>query len=595
MEIEAIEGHLGDLALVPLRCLATDRPPYRVMILQPDGPIEGNEIRVGHQDRTRGTALCRSFLRQSVDEHADLVIAPEYCVPWDVAAEIVAAESSLRPSEGAIWVLGCESISLTALDVVVADARAAGHFVYHESIDPAESHAKTYLDPLLYVFWCSQPDDSRVLCFVVQFKTAPSRDGLDIEERSLCLGRQIYSFNRGINQIGLLSIICSDAFGFNEALVNQFHRNMLLIHIQLNPKPAHSVYARYRTQLLSIASHKDVELLCLNWAGNIVERTADAPDAPWRNNAGSAFYVPPGKFSAQEATVVDAHRQGLYYSLVERWHALYLNQQPHAILLQKQKVMNHDPEALRPTTCATVVRRWTWNAAGASFEIAPAHDGFEAALLPYPELQDQLGQLAQQSPIAVERALEMLAGAPKKPERWFEIGTLESMRVAEGETLRRITVDQDFEVESQGVVFRKQRLQRAHDAVTLPGKGVPWPPPLSDLEHGFSYAWSSNDPHHNVRSTQTGTGAGLVYLGDQSDDAEIRKVYGVLLEGTSQHACRRAIRNHARPEDAVVRSRDRLCVVYRRNHQLHVWGVDRVSRIDSSPDQSVFDITGEDL
>lgn len=595
MNIRPVEDFLGDLLLLPLRCLTADRQPYGAMLLQPDGPIEGTTNRVGHRNQARGASLCRSFLRQSVQEHADLVVAPEYCVPWVIANEIAAVDSTMRPAVGAIWVLGFESISLVQLQQTADGLRQAGHFVQYESISAADAHLKSYVDPLVFVFWCSRSDGAPILCFFVQFKTAPCRDGLDVEQRSLCLGKLVYTFNRGLNQIGLMSIICSDAFALTEAQVNDFHSNMLLLHIQLNPKPAHTDYARYRTQLLSIASNKDVELLCLNWAGDIVEWTTDGKNKPWHNNAGSAFYVPPGKFSAQEPIVNEAHRNGLYYSLVGRWHALYLNQRPHVILLQKQKVMMHgDPQALMPTTCASVVRRWTWDAEGAALAIATeAQDGFEVAVAPYPNLPEQLNALSAQSPIAVERALEMLVGAPKKSDRWFEIGVLESMRVADGEALRRITVHQDFAPDSQGVPFRKQRLQRAQDAATLPGKGVPWPPPLRDLEQGFSYAWTLGEPHQNVRATQTGNGAGLVYLGDQSDDDDVRKVYSVLLEGTTMHAVKKATKSNTDLTDAVARSRDRLCVVYRRDHQLHVWGVERVSRIDRPPELSAFDIAGD--
>jgi hypothetical protein len=426
VDIRPIEDFLGDLLLLPLRCLTADRQPYGAMLLQPEGPIEGTTNRVGHQNQARGASLCRSFLRQSVHEHADLVVAPEYCMPWVIVSEIAAVDSSMRPPNGAIWVLGSESISLVQLQQTADDLREAGHFVQFESISAADAHLKSYVDPLLYVFWSSRPDGALILCFVIQFKTAPSRDGLDVEQRSLCLGRLVYTFNRGLNQIGLMSIICSDAFCFTEAQVNDFHSNMLLLHIQLNPKPAHIDYARYRTQLLSVASNKDVELFCLNWAGDIIEWTSDGKSKPWRNNAGSAFYIPPGKFSAQEPIVNEAHRRGLYYSLVGRWHALYLDQRPHVILLQKQKVMMHgDPQALMPTTCASVVQRWTWDSERAALEISTeTHDGFEVALAPYPNLPEQLNALSEQSPIAVERALEMLVGAPKKSDRWYEIGVL---------------------------------------------------------------------------------------------------------------------------------------------------------------------------
>lgn len=597
MNIHPVENFLGELSLLPLRCLIPDRHSYGVMLLQLDGPIEGTQERVGHFDQPRGLALCRSFLRQSVEEHAELVVTPEYSVPRSIIDEITTADSILRPFEGAIWVLGCESISLTELESVTNGIHQAGHFVYHEEIDPADAHLKAYVDPLLYIFWCSKPDNSRVLSFVFQFKTVPCRDKLDVEQRSLCLGKHVYTFNRGQNKIGLLTIICSDAFGFNEALVNEFHSGMLLLHIQLNQKPAHSDYARYRTQLLSVASNKDVELLCLNWAGDIVERTTEENQELWSNNAGSAFYVPPGKFRAQEQIVVESHRKGLYYSIVGCWHALYLNQQPHAILLQKQKVMMQgNPQALMPTTCATVFRRWTWDPDATNFMLSTdANDGFDTILTRYPNLGVQLQALSGQSPIAVERALEMLVGAPKKSDRWFEIGALESMHVADGESLKRITVHQDFDPDSQGVLFRKLRLQRAQDAATLPGIGVPWPPTMRDLEQGFSYTWTPDEPFQNVIAVQTGLGAGLVYLGDQADDDDVKKVYLLMRGGTTTHVIKKAIQNGSDVLDAAARSCDRLCVVYRRNHQSKVWGVEQVSRVDRPPETSAFDIAGETI
>lgn len=592
--IRPAEAFLGGLSLWPLRCLTPDRQTYSVMLLQPDGVIEASVNRIGHRDQARGASLCRSFLRQSVEERADLVVAPEYCVPWSIVEEIAHQGSALRPDAGAMWVLGLESIAWADLMSAVDRLRNAGNFVHHEVIAAAALQLKAYVDPLLYVFCCSQPDGSPILCFVIQFKTAPCRDGLDVEQRSLALGSVVYTFNRGLNQIGLMSIICSDAFDFDDATVDDFHRGMLLIHVQLNPKPAHADYARYRTRLLSVASGRDVELLCLNWAGNVIERTT-VGDKPWNNNAGSAYYVPPEKFNAEDQIVDEAHRRGLYYSIVGHWHALYLNQCPRVTLLQKQKVMMHgDPRSLMPTTCATVARCWAWSPDGAALTVSPdADDGFLGVVATYPNLPAQLQPLLAHSPLAVERALEMLVGAPRKPDRWFEVAALESMRVTASETLRRVTVHQDFDPASEGVPFRKQRLQRAQDAVTLPGNGVRWPAPLSDLEQGFSFAWAHQQPHQNVQATQTGRGAGLVYLGDQSDDAEIQKVYAVLLEATSTHAASHAVRSNGDIQNAITHGRDRLCIIYRRNHQLEVWGVERVSRIDRPLESSALDIAGE--
>lgn len=592
MNILPVENFLNGMSLVPLKCLTPDRQPYIAMLLQPDGPIEGTASRVGHKNQTRGENLSRVFLSHSIDELAELVVAPEYCVSWSVVTE-VGANGKMQPSMGSIWVLGCESISLENLNEICNVLAQNGHHVYHEFLNLQKTQS-AYLNPLLYVFWCRKPDHTNVLTFIIQFKTTPCRDKLDIEQRSLQLGTEIYTFNRGINSIGLMSIICSDAFAFNEQLVSEFYRGMMLIHIQLNPKPADTVYSRYRSQLLDIASNSDVELLCLNWAGNIREATSTGKIDEWENNAGSAYYAPPGKFKPQDQIVTDGHMKGFYYSRIGYWHAFYLDQEPHIIKIQKQKIMAHGaPVMLSPTTFATVANRWTWDSAQASqLNATNAVDGFRALVSQYPNVSAQLMALSAQNPLAVERALEMLVGAPKRPSNWFQIESLESMNVTENENLRRVTVHQDYESGSNGTIFRKQRLQAAETAAILPGNNVPWPPPLKDLENGYTYLWSHSDPYTNI-SSFNGSRAGLVYLGEQAIDDDVLRVYKILSEGIYVDATKKAMERNLDVNDTLTKCRDRFCVVYRRNNKYHVWWGGKELRIDLPPGASAFDITGE--
>ena len=80
-----------------------------------------------------------------------------------------------------------------------------------EPLDPRQVKQKRYIDPLLYVFWAKDQQGATVLCMLVQIKTVACKDYRDVEQTSLCVGRDVYAFNRGLGKIGLLSIICSDA------------------------------------------------------------------------------------------------------------------------------------------------------------------------------------------------------------------------------------------------------------------------------------------------------------------------------------------------------------------------------------------------
>lgn len=112
MEINIVDVeevlHQRDLTLCPLHALNPARDPYRAILLQPQGFIEANEARVGHEDAALGHTLCSNFVSIAAQTYSDLAVAPEYCVPWNVVSEII--EGAHRPPVGSLWILGCESI-----------------------------------------------------------------------------------------------------------------------------------------------------------------------------------------------------------------------------------------------------------------------------------------------------------------------------------------------------------------------------------------------------------------------------------------------------------------------------------------------------
>ena len=591
---EVLRQQPRPLTLTGLQALNPAREPYRAILLQPTGVIEADEIRVGHENALLGHALCRSFLSTALQNHADLAVAPEYCVPWSVVNEII--EGQYRPPVGSIWVLGCESIPPAEMQALAEGCNAAGTCKFlHEPLDPRQVAQKRYVDPLLYVFWTQEHDGQPVLCLLVQLKTVACRDYRDVEQTSLCVGKLVYAFNRGLGHMSLLSIICSDAFDFSDH-VEQAHLNCLLIHIQLNPKPAHTDYAAYRTRLCAVGSNSHVELLCLNWAQNIKEAKGGGKYADWNNVAGSAWYAPPAKFGADDRLIDELHSRGLYYSLLaQRWHAFLLNYEGQIVQLQKQKLLFSGEQALAPKNFVAVEERWTWSAANNAWELgAVAHDGFAVAVSSYHAIAGPLIQASQASPLAVERAIEILVGPRGNPTTWYAVNELDALHLdRDEESIRRVTVHQDLESARPGVTYRKQRLQRAHDAVGLASSDVPWPAPVRDLADGFQFTWRRQAPHHNVQPNAGGRGsAALAYLADQADDSAIESTHQKLRQAITGHALNEAIsagKNVEELSDAVVRAQDRLCVVFRRDNHYGARGPEGTNHIDTPAGASPVD------
>src|SRR5438128_3697577 len=154
-------------------------------------------------------------------------------MPWSVFDEIL--QGQLLPPIGALWAVGCESISPADLDALQTRVQQAAARMIHEPFVDRERKQKAFVDPLLYLFWARDGANNNVLCAVVQFKTLASRDS--VETVALYPGTYVYKFNSNSNKIALLGIICSDAFNFVSE-VDKHQQNLLLLHIQLNQQPS---------------------------------------------------------------------------------------------------------------------------------------------------------------------------------------------------------------------------------------------------------------------------------------------------------------------------------------------------------------------
>ena len=579
----------GPLLLSRLSALQPRPEPYSALLCQAHGTIHTSAARIGNSDSQAVLPMYRAFLDDAVESQAQLATTPEYSVPWALITEII--EGTPRPPKGSLWVLGCESTTPSELDTLrIAVNHSAAVRLIHESLGPQQRAQTVFVSPLVFVFWAVDTAGTDVLCLLVQFKTVASRDPDHVELQSLCLGASVYKFTAHAADVSLLALICSDAFEFTDALVDEHCTNLLLVHIQLNQRPAQIDFSAYRSRLFSVASNNNVEVICLNWAANVLlEESAD----PWNSIAGSAWYISPHGLTPTDADINLLHHEGMYYSLVgERWHAFYLSYAPHSVLLRKQPVFAAGPQVLAPRIPPQVVARRAWDSHLGAWTSVAADDGFDTFIQHYQPLQATLPQLCGQDPLAVERALELLEGPQGHVSDWHTLKELSALKVADEESLRRVTVSQETNTCRQGVTFRRGRARCAQAAATIPGQPLTWPTPIADLAAGFRYRWTNDEPHSNVEPVAGGPPAAFVYLGENPEIDTLENVYAKLKTARTIHAFNTSVQAGVDPSDAVTFAQDRLCVVYRHNHALKFYKPPEYASITAPAGVQVDDIAG---
>lgn len=595
VDVEPLLAHPGaaggPLRLVRLSALEPSRDAYFALLCQPHGTVHASAARIGNAEPQAVVPMYRALMSDAATFQSQLAITPEYSMPWEVVRQIALEQGAPRPPYGSLWILGCESATPAELETIQLAFADKGVRLLHEPFDVQRRAQTVFVDPLVYVFWATDNAGGNVLCFLVQFKTVGSRDPDHVELQSLYRGTSVYKFTSQVGDVSLIGLVCSDAFEFTNAMVDQHGANLLLVHIQLNQRPGHGDYAAYRSRLFAVASNNNVEILCLNWAA----RTAiDGVQGPWNSIAGSGWYVAPRGVMPTDAEVNQLHRRGVYYSLVrERWHGFYLNYSPHYVLFRKQPVFAVGPQVLVQRPAPQVVERRAWDLPQGQWTDVRADDGFDTFIQQYDPLGTTLPQICAQDPLAVERALELLEGPQGNVSHWYRLNELRALHVAEEESIRRVTVSQETDVMRQGVALRRRRMRCAQTAATVPGQAVTWPIPVADLAGGFRYRWTEEEPHCNVEPLAGGRPAAFVYLGEDPETDTLANVYAKLTKARRMHAygvCVQAGVDHA---DAVGLAEDRLCVVYKANHQLRFYRPTGFASIVDPSETIEDDIAGE--
>ena len=582
MEIKPVSDVLAPAGLgaPTLAALVPNEANYKVLLMQPHGEIEGSAAGVWNRDSVLAERQFGRFLRDARESQADLVVTPEYSMPWVVL--VGAIKGGIVPSQGKLWVLGCESITYSEIENLTQDL-APFATVLCETLQP---DPQRFTDPLAYVFLAPPIEGAGPgrIVVLVQFKTHPMGDENHFEINGLQRGAHVYQFGGVGNALKLVSLICSDVFAFHDAHAADIYDRALVVHIQLNPKPRQDQYRRYRDRLLAFGGDA-TELICLNWAKDVHE-SCEGQLKPWHNIAASAWYLRPDKFDERDATLCANHRRGLYYTWLQplRTHALFFNFEPATYLLEATKVAHIGvPAAISRRRGPQLTKTCVWNEATSAWvEQVAVEDGFAAVVGECGDARDEIRRIADRNPLEAERVLALCAGKIGNTADWHGVRQLDSCVIDSSEVIRRLTFCQDTDQDASD--FRIQRLKRCAHLWEILKLDDRLPPALGDLKNGFCLEWSPAYPHQNAMSAN-GQRATVIYMGEDASEGQI--------EATAKTVAEFLHRTAANPGEGLA-ARQRLAVWFRGNNgDIHSFDSHRYAKIDQTGDASEFDIGRE--
>lgn len=498
---------------------------YRALLLQPAGPILADNSRIGPLDLEFADKQATKFLELATGKGHHLVVTPEYYLP--IATLLKCAQGATFPAVGALWVLGCESMTPVQVEKFKVDCAGHCDVIFEE--DTAAAIQGVYYDPVAYCFVTNDAEGKDRRVIILQFKTISSRDLHFFENKNLRCGNVIYQFKGTDEELSLATIICSDAFNVSpdEAVRRKLSRNATLLHIQLNPKPKHTGYMRYRVDTFS--KNKDLnncDIVCLNWAENMVQ--VDEPGGKseaWKNESGSAWYISEHRCSSNDDEVENNEKCGLYFSRhVNQRHVLHFHFGAAAFELTVAKVVHlgfrvHDNH-LGPKMDV----RYTWR--------DDQQVWVPNAENPDPGLSDLFALSSDvtsafsslktvNSRLQVERAIALSCGLSKCKETWFKAADLDACKLGEDEVVRRVTLALDRDEAARSARESSIKKVAALNKILATKK---LPPQIHDLGGGGAQImWRPDLPHVNV--FKDGKQPALVaYLGMDPSSETIKNV-----------------------------------------------------------------------
>ena len=490
------------------RALIPDAHLADIIAIQPSGQVRATEDFVGHANAERASALFAGFFRMANGYQPDLAFSPEYSCPWPSLRAIL--ERGTLPALGKLWIIGCEAITPNDLRETI---RTHPDVVWiHEEI-PAS--AKTFLDPVAYVFKTHDKAGEVKDVVLLQFKTQAMADHRAFERDHLIEGTTIYVWHNPLDNIRLITLICSEALTARPEQSGDCRFDLhpfVVFHPQLNSDPRHAAIRTYRRNIFSEEMGWSTDVFALNWAhGFLFEGNNESVSG----YGASAIYTRSHHFNRTDNRINANHRLGMYYSRwqVHRADLCWLNFDEGVFRFRMPKVRLVGPAVLANRTGPEMRELHRWQE-GAWQRTEDADDGFLA-------FRDAFGQPhcnyctdLPNTPTDRERLFTLSSGCLVPEEGWHQVSKIDSFRAEDDERSKRFTFLQ--ETAHASVTFRQHYLSlyvELHIAI-LPNENL-FPPNIENLRNDWRIEppKAHTDFRFNLFGNHDQAGATAIFVG----------------------------------------------------------------------------------
>jgi hypothetical protein len=547
------------LTLVPLVALRPDRDTYRVMFHQHGGAIYADHNSVRNDDQVLASRKFQSLFQLGMLKNPHIMTAPEYSCPWGTIETLLS--SANWPQLGAMWILGCESVTPDELNAIQGRNPNCEWVLSAYQNDPD----RVFLDPVCILLNAKNAEGHNVRVVAVQFKCYPMADAQHMIEPNFMLrGSERFILRNDDNSIQLVTLLCSDCLEPRVLtdLPSYNHLPYLLLHLQLCASPCQTDFVAFKVELGRF-DLKNFVVGSLNWAaGSRIGELALL-------KSGSSWLERHYPLVSEKIDIDGCHAKGLYFtwSSSTRWHCYLQGYSEHVIIFDCVKHCQSMDDAVvrRAPRCPTPMSYCCWDNATSNWRDEHPDDGFATQCT---AVHQDMVPISDPTmlPLMRERLACLTAGhiMQRGGQKWHDIGCLKSLVLDREETCNRVTFAHDPNPES-----REMRLNRLNAIRTIKHevlKGIcPMPTAYNSLRTGgdVRYPAATGMLNLNVAMPTGEFAAAFVYVGERSE----------------------AIANELARDLTVPLSEDRykLLVWYRDNGDLHYIMPATEPTIDSDP------------